>query len=340
MNNPLVSICIPVYNGAKHLKACIDSAINQNYQNWEIIITDDGSTDESIQIAHEYTANDSRIKLHRNSTNLGMAGNWNHCAELATGEWIKYLFQDDELKPNCLTSMLQEAGEDINLIIAERDYIYDNNVTESVEELYEKGSIRLKDILNQPKATFVDPGKLIKLVTSYMNRNFLGEPTSAMIRKDWFLENKPFDPLFVQLCDYEYWIRTGSVCGIQYIPDSLVKFRVHNNSLSALNRSNSLDISDTVLLLNNILYDEEYDIFRLRAGKLSLFQLNLFYKLRLYELRINLLNQDKTVLSQRIEKIKPLLKDFETKTPIYIKWMFQIILSRRTNAVKINFVTL
>lgn len=92
-----VSICVPTYNGSAHLHQTIESARTQTFGDFELLIVDDDSSDDTFAIAAEFARIDSRIRVHRNSQRLGLAGNWNRCLELASGEWIKFLFQDDYL---------------------------------------------------------------------------------------------------------------------------------------------------------------------------------------------------------------------------------------------------
>ena len=95
MNSPLVSICIPTYNGEKYLKECLDSCIDQTFKSYEIIICDDCSSDGTIKIIEEYAKIFPQIILFQNDGNLGLVGNWNRCIHHSNGEWIKFVFQDD-----------------------------------------------------------------------------------------------------------------------------------------------------------------------------------------------------------------------------------------------------
>ena len=78
MEQPLVSIVTPVYNSDKYFEECIESVLNQTYQNWEYIIADDQSTDRTIEITKQYADTDNRIKLFRNLENLGHYKNGNY----------------------------------------------------------------------------------------------------------------------------------------------------------------------------------------------------------------------------------------------------------------------
>src|SRR3982751_3050681 len=91
---PRVTVCVPMYNGERYLAECIESILAQTYTDFQLLLVDDCSTDATRSIAESYAAADSRVRLIVNHTNLGLVGNWNRCIELATGEWIKFVFQD------------------------------------------------------------------------------------------------------------------------------------------------------------------------------------------------------------------------------------------------------
>ncbi|MGH7488544.1 MAG: glycosyltransferase family 2 protein, partial [bacterium] len=107
---PTISVCIPTYNGAAYLARCLDSVLAQTFSDFEVVIVDDRSTDESVAIARGYAERDSRVQVFRNDVNLGLVGNWNRCVELSRGQWLKFVFQDDIVLPKCMTQMLAAAG--------------------------------------------------------------------------------------------------------------------------------------------------------------------------------------------------------------------------------------
>ena len=92
---PVVSVCIPTYNGAAYLSQCLDSVMQQTCQSMEILVVDDGSSDDSGAIAQRYEGVDRRVRVIANKEHLGLVENWNRCVDLANGEWIKFVFQDD-----------------------------------------------------------------------------------------------------------------------------------------------------------------------------------------------------------------------------------------------------
>lgn len=103
--NPLISIIVPIYNVEKYLPACLKSIANQSYQNLEVILIDDGSTDGSAQIAKDFTKTDPRFKYYHQS-NQGQSSARNYGLELSTGGFISFVDADDEIKPNFIKKLL------------------------------------------------------------------------------------------------------------------------------------------------------------------------------------------------------------------------------------------
>lgn len=114
---PQFSIIIPIYNVERFIARAIESAINQSYDNIEIICVDDKSTDNSVSIVKEFMANDERIKLICNERNLGTFATRNKGVLNASGEYLLFLDADDYLhKDTCLKcyEILQDDAKNIN----------------------------------------------------------------------------------------------------------------------------------------------------------------------------------------------------------------------------------
>jgi glycosyltransferase involved in cell wall biosynthesis len=105
--NPVVSIGLPVYNGGNYLRTALDTILHQSYQNIELIISDNASTDDTAQICREFQANDGRVRFYGNHKNLGAAANYNRVFELARGKYFKWAAHDDVLAP----SFIEQAVE-------------------------------------------------------------------------------------------------------------------------------------------------------------------------------------------------------------------------------------
>lgn len=105
-SEPLVSVLTTVYNREKYLSESIESVLSSTYSNFELIIVDDCSTDNSVRIARKYESTDDRIRVHVNDKNLGDYPNRNVAASYACGKYIKYLDADDKINPEGLEMMV------------------------------------------------------------------------------------------------------------------------------------------------------------------------------------------------------------------------------------------
>ena len=110
--NDLISIVLPVYNGERFLRASIDSVISQTYQNWELLVVDDCSTDSTAAIVREYVQQDSRIKYFKNEVNLRLPRNLNRGFSLAQGNYLTWTSDDNVFRPTALEKMYNALKED------------------------------------------------------------------------------------------------------------------------------------------------------------------------------------------------------------------------------------
>ncbi len=121
-----VSICMPNYNFAQYLPEAIESVLRQSYSDFEFVIIDNCSTDNSVEVIQRYAGKDARIKLNVNKQNIGLVNNLNLCLQKARGDYIKFLFSDDLLaSENALEQMVTvlDAHEGISLVASARNVI-------------------------------------------------------------------------------------------------------------------------------------------------------------------------------------------------------------------------
>ena len=116
-NNLLVSIGMPVYNGANFIREALDSILSQTFENFELIISDNASTDETEKICREYMAKDSRVRYYRSHQNLGAAWNFNRVFELSSGKYFKWAAHDDLIAPDFLLKCVEVLEQDPALIL-------------------------------------------------------------------------------------------------------------------------------------------------------------------------------------------------------------------------------
>lgn len=112
-----VSIGLPVYNSAKYLKFQLDSLLAQTYSNFEIVISDNASNDQTEQICRDYAANDSRIRYYRNQRNIGAPMNHNRVFKLSSGEFFKWAAYDDLHAPTYLEKCMSVLNKDSSIIL-------------------------------------------------------------------------------------------------------------------------------------------------------------------------------------------------------------------------------
>lgn len=265
---PEVTIVIPAYNGGRYIEECLNSAINQSFSNTEIVIVDDCSNDDTFSKVHHFMREDKRIIYYKNDVNLGLAKNWNKCLEHCRGKWIKFLFQDDLLHPGCVEMMLKSSIEDVNdifprFIIGERDFVIEDGVSDVLKNHYEKQIIRIRDLTEN---TTISPHDFsVAMTKAGIGVNFIGEPSSVMLRRDIFSDYSLFNVNLVQLCDLEYWTRIGTNETIRYIPETISSFRVQKDSASAFNhlqKAFHVHLLDKVILLHDYLFHPLYSRFR------------------------------------------------------------------------------
>lgn len=121
-NHPLVTIGIPVRNGEKYIREALDSAISQSYENIEILISDNASTDATNEICDIYASKDKRIRYVRQTTNIGSLANFNFVVEHASGAYFTWLAHDDVLHTNYVEQLGKFLYEHQNVALVASDF--------------------------------------------------------------------------------------------------------------------------------------------------------------------------------------------------------------------------
>ena len=268
-SRPIVSICIPVFNGEAYLRDCLESALSQTHSNFELVVVDDGSTDGTVAIVEDYIRHDSRIALYRNGRNLGLVANWNRCVALSHGEWVKFLFQDDFLQPLCLEGMLASRRPGVPLIVCRRDAKYEGGVAQEFEAEYAR-CVAVWDIARQ------FPGHLLVTAddfAAYMLRNpvdnCIGEPTATLVHRSAFDQFGLFNPRLIQIPDWEHAAKIAVGTGFCYVDEPLATFRVHGAGCTAKNKTTRRyrsDVIDPLILRCELAYSEAFAAVR-AAGR-------------------------------------------------------------------------
>lgn len=290
---PIVSLCIPTYNGERYLREALTSACAQTVGDIEILIVDDGSSDGTIAIVDQFARHDPRVVLHRNANQMGLPGNWDRARELAKGKWIAFLFQDDLAKPQYLERMLAAAAAapaQTEVVCCRREFLFDENTDARAREVFVQYA-RHDFSRYFPSRSFVSAEEFSAQLLRTPMMNFVGEPTAVMLGADTLARFGRFHTSMRQIVDLEYWARVATVTGIAYADEPLVQFRVHARSATSTNRNAAvrMDRADSIVFLHDMLTKSCYA--RLRRSPVRLMTLLRHYCARMYQIRPNASNR-------------------------------------------------
>ncbi|RYY30114.1 MAG: glycosyltransferase family 2 protein [Chitinophagaceae bacterium] len=206
--NPKVSVLIPTYNYARYLPEAIESVLNQTFTDFELIIVDNNSNDDTDEVVSRYKQ-DPRVSYYKNATNIGLAGNWNRCLELATGQYIKFLCADDKFHPLMLMKFttVMDANPSVSLVTCHKQVFDAHSFVTTVA---------FSHLQDGRKA----------LLNTLADHCWIGEPSSVMFRKkDLAVGN--FTTVYQMHVDWEMWLRVLSVGDCYIVPEALSYIRYH-----------------------------------------------------------------------------------------------------------------
>lgn len=230
-NQPKISVCIPTYNGAQYLPEAIASVLAQTYQDFEVVIVDNASTDSSSELLAELAKQSDKIHVFRNARNLGLAGNLNRCAELARGQFIKYLCVDDLLLPDCLALLMQGLQAHPEAVLACGGRI---SITEEGKAF---------GLRRYAARDGVVPGNMV-VSRCLFSRNYIGEPTAVLFRKSdmkfGFRKELP------QLMDMELWLRMLKTGSLSNIAAPVCSIRFHAGQITHGNIRSGVLVQDNI----------------------------------------------------------------------------------------------
>lgn len=218
---PLISICIPTYNRTEFLLLALKSCFDQTYKDFEIIITDNGDTDETKKVISKIK--DKRIRYYKNEKNIGSFNNLIKVASLAKGQYIKFLLDDDLLAKDCLKKMVDviEKNKSVGIVCAPLKIIdYKGKIITPKFYLVKK----MKDLYRyQKKSMFLPREKVMK---DYLTKRYpCCVPTGIMYRKECFDKLGSFDEKFRFITDVEICMRIATEYDFYYIDNYLSYWR-------------------------------------------------------------------------------------------------------------------
>lgn len=248
-----LSIIIPVYNVEKYLSDCLESVINQSYEDIEVICINDGSTDNSLAILQEYEKQDKRIRVI-SQANKGLSAARNVGIENANGEYICFLDSDDMLEDGALQTIVQNLdSQNIEILYFNIKVIYEDEILERSDDraLYFN---REKDYCEVISGTEM-------FVEMMKNQDFCVAACLLVVKKTWLnRKNIRFEEGIVHE-DIKYCIQCFlNAAKVRYIKDRLYVYRIRKNSI-VTKRPDNLTLYSLVLnykFLMNIMFSENY----------------------------------------------------------------------------------
>ena len=214
---PAISVCIPTYNGAKYIAQTIESILNQTFTDFEVIVSDDGSSDETLEIVGSF--NDSRIVRIDRLSKVGAEANWNNAVATASASLVKLVCQDDLLYPQCLEvevqTMSKSENQDVSFCFHLRDFVTPNS---------RKLSARRVGYSNLQKYSKTEI--LTKVVRS--GGNPIGEPMAVTMRKLSLNSAGKFRGDYV--IDLDMWSKLSDQGSALFIEQHLSAFRISKTS--------------------------------------------------------------------------------------------------------------
>jgi|APCry1669189000_1035189.scaffolds.fasta_scaffold14967_2 glycosyltransferase involved in cell wall biosynthesis len=233
---PTVSVLVPTYQYGHFLAQAIESILNQDFKDFELLISDDCSEDSSAQIIRSYAALDSRIRYVIHSKNLGMVNNWNWCLTEAKGKYIKYVFADDILP----------RKDSLGLLVS----LLENNpaatMASSARQIIDESSKPI-DIWSGIDQSGFHQGDSVIARCIRNDRNLIGEPSAVIFRRS--SAARFFDSSLKQLVDQEMWFHLLTQGGLMYSSEPLCAFRRHSAQQTAINQKNQVTSAESTRIM-------------------------------------------------------------------------------------------
>lgn len=228
---PTVSVCVPTFNYGRFLPDCIESVQAQTFEDWELVVVNDCSTDDTDDVVRRYAASDRRIRYHVNERRLGMSANLKHAADLGTGQFLKILCADDWLAPRCLEILFDLMNVHRHVVLATGAEI---NCDET------GNSQRLQFLFGKPISVISGDDMLDRMGRG----EGFGGNSSFFIRTNayrlvgGFNGNLPYAP------DYDLAARLCFIGDYLHVDEPVFFGRVHPAASSQTNPAKLLDVID------------------------------------------------------------------------------------------------
>ena len=218
-----ILVFVPTYNSEKYLRQCLDSVLKQTFQDWQCVISDDASTDKSVEIAKEYEKKDTRFKVLTHEKNVGAANNWNRVKENNNSFATKILCADDYIFHDSLAIQLNLLKRfNTSIVFSERKILFPSG--RSLHPKLPKYGQSLS--FNEAFSLYIKSG-----------RNIFGEPVSALFKTDSLISSKTFNSNFEFALDTFCYAAIANNENVTFDSNIVGVFRVSKSQWSYKMRS-------------------------------------------------------------------------------------------------------
>jgi len=252
VNTPLVSICIPTYNRPEYLRRAVESCLAQTYPHFEIIITDNSTNDDTAKIAARWT--DLRIRYYSNGGNIGPHPSAIRAKDLASGSHIKFLMDDDLLKPRCLELMVKALEENPTAAIAMAPmHLIDENDRRIFPRFYGFRTMQYR-YRYQVGDGLIERRRLLK---DFLTRDYpCTVPSGIMFRAKALCQAGEFSSDYEFAGDLEFCMRLAAGWDFFYIDEVLSSWRLMPSCHTASGHTTGLKIIDFYSITRKSLANE------------------------------------------------------------------------------------
>lgn len=231
--SPQFTIAVPLYNGVGTIAETLDSIFSQQFEDFEVIVLDDGSVDGSIEIVRKIR--DDRLRLEQ-FAHGGIGVSFNRCIQHARGRYLKILPQDDRLEPDCLSEMqaLLEMSDRPALAFSRRDVLHDPTDPWSLRFMKMHAQ---PDAPLQPLEAVNDGPQLLNrwAASGMLTQNLIGEPAAVVFPVKLARSIGGFSTALHQNLDFLFWIRMAARGDVCFSDRKLCSFRLHASGTSHQN---------------------------------------------------------------------------------------------------------
>lgn len=303
MKRPKISVVMSVFNGEKYLEEAVESVLNQTFNNFEFIIVNDNSNDNSLELLNNYM--DPRIEIINNRVNLGLTKSLNKALDRAKGEYVARMDADDI----CMLDRFQkqvdylDRNKDISILGGCIQYVGSKN-----------------EILKMPVTHS-------EIKCQQLFENVMAHPTIMMRQADMKKYSLKYDEHFLKTQDYDLWTRAIKVLNFANLTDVILKYRIHDNQITITQNNTQSKFANEIIKrqlveLSVNLNDKDLNIYLdvLENGATDIIQ---FTKFEEVLFKIIQINKEKQIYNEKIL--------YKAASKIFVKSCYKALSKRNSS---------